>query len=72
MWPRSSINGTVSVNCSCPSSRSTSALVHPDTLTPVAVLEGRVLLAVAARVGATRLIDNLLLDPVPSPVATSA
>lgn len=39
------------------------ALVHPDTLDPVAHLERPALLAVAARVGSTRLIDNLILDP---------
>jgi pantoate--beta-alanine ligase len=36
-------------------------LVHPDTLEPVARLNGQVLLAVAARVGPARLIDNRLL-----------
>lgn len=40
------------------------ALVSPDTLEPVACLEQPSLLAVAARVGATRLIDNLTLLPV--------
>jgi pantoate--beta-alanine ligase len=34
------------------------ALVHPDTFAPVARVEGDVLLAVAARVGGVRLIDN--------------
>jgi pantoate--beta-alanine ligase len=33
-------------------------LVHPDTFAPLAALNGRVLVAVAARVGGTRLIDN--------------
>jgi pantoate--beta-alanine ligase len=37
------------------------ALVHPDTLAPVSTLNGETLLAVAARVGHTRLIDNVLL-----------
>ncbi len=46
------------------------AVVDPDTLAPVARIERRVLLAVAARVGPARLIDNVLLDPVP--VATPA
>jgi pantoate--beta-alanine ligase len=32
--------------------------VHPETFQPVAAVNGRVLVAVAARVGATRLIDN--------------
>ena len=36
----------------------------PDDLTPVAELNGRpVLLAVAARVGGARLIDNVLIRP---------
>jgi pantoate--beta-alanine ligase len=39
------------------------ALVQPDTLDPVAQLEQPALLAVAARVGSTRLIDNVILDP---------
>jgi pantoate--beta-alanine ligase len=46
------------------------ALVDPDTLEPVARVERRVLVAVAARVGPARLIDNVLIDPVP--VATPA
>jgi pantoate--beta-alanine ligase len=37
--------------------------VSPDTLDPVGDLDGRVLVAVAARVGPTRLIDNVVLDP---------
>jgi pantothenate synthetase len=36
-------------------------LVHPDTLDPVSDISGGVLAAVAAFVGSTRLIDNLLL-----------
>jgi pantoate--beta-alanine ligase len=39
------------------------ALVDPDTLEPITQLDGRALLAVAAHVGGTRLIDNLILDP---------
>ncbi len=39
------------------------ALVHPDTLDPIARLERPALLAVAARVGSTRLIDNAILNP---------
>jgi pantoate--beta-alanine ligase len=36
----------------------------PDDLTPVAELNGRaVLVAVAARVGGARLIDNVLIEP---------
>jgi len=34
------------------------ALVHPDTFVPVDALDGDVLVAVAARVGDVRLIDN--------------
>ena len=40
------------------------ALVDPDTLEPVAQLDEPALLAVAAHVGGTRLIDNLILDPL--------
>jgi pantoate--beta-alanine ligase len=49
------------------------AFVDPDTLEPVAQLDRPALLAVAAHVGDTRLIDNLILDPlaVPSPVTHS-
>jgi pantothenate synthetase len=39
------------------------ALVSPDTLEPVARLDEPALLAVAARVGSTRLIDNVTLHP---------
>jgi pantoate--beta-alanine ligase len=38
-------------------------LVHPHTLDPVAQLEQPALLAIAARVGETRLIDNVILSP---------
>jgi pantoate--beta-alanine ligase len=38
-------------------------LVDPDTLVPVEQMEGEVLAVVAARVGATRLIDNATLSP---------
>ncbi len=38
------------------------AAVDPDTLAPLAVVERRVLLAVAALVGPARLIDNLLVE----------
>jgi pantoate--beta-alanine ligase len=37
------------------------ALVNPDTFTPVDALDGEILVAVAARVGDTRLIDNVLI-----------
>jgi pantoate--beta-alanine ligase len=39
------------------------ALVEPDTLEPLAHLEGEALLAIAARVGEVRLIDNTILSP---------
>ena len=40
------------------------ALVHPDTLQPVETLEqGVTLVALAARLGKTRLIDNALIAP---------
>jgi pantoate--beta-alanine ligase len=35
--------------------------VDPDTLSPVATVDDRTLLAVAARVGSTRLIDNIVM-----------
>jgi pantoate--beta-alanine ligase len=39
------------------------ALVDPDSFEPISRIEGPALLAVAARVGPVRLIDNLILDP---------
>ncbi len=39
------------------------ALVHTDTLAPLDRIDGEALLAVAARVGETRLIDNVTLTP---------
>jgi pantoate--beta-alanine ligase len=38
------------------------AVVDPDTLEPLTTVNGRVLVAVAARVGPTRLIDNTLIE----------
>jgi pantoate--beta-alanine ligase len=38
------------------------AVVDPATLEPLGAVEGRALLAIAAHVGTTRLIDNLLLE----------
>jgi pantoate--beta-alanine ligase len=38
------------------------AVVDPDSFRSVETARGRVLMAVAARVGATRLIDNFLID----------
>ncbi len=46
------------------------ALVAPDTLTPVDSVTGETLLALAARVGDTRLIDNIVLIPIPDAAAT--
>jgi pantoate--beta-alanine ligase len=43
-------------------------LVDPATMAPVTHIERPVLAAVAARCGDTRLIDNLILEPVESPV----
>jgi pantoate--beta-alanine ligase len=42
-------------------------LVSPDTLSPVATIDGETLLAVAARVGAARLIDNTIVRPGRAP-----
>ena len=36
------------------------SVVEPDELQPVEEIRGQVLLAVAARIGATRLIDNVM------------
>jgi pantoate ligase/cytidylate kinase len=36
-------------------------LVHPDTLQPLTLVKDRGLLAIAAKIGATRLIDNIML-----------
>jgi pantoate--beta-alanine ligase len=38
------------------------ALVDPDSFQPVDAVDGRVLVAVAARLGDTRLIDNVLIE----------
>lgn len=45
------------------------AVVDPDSFAVMETARGRVLLAVAARVGGTRLIDNLLID-IPTQAAT--
>jgi pantoate--beta-alanine ligase len=37
------------------------AIVGPDTLEPVATVDGRTIVAIAGRVGSTRLIDNIRL-----------
>ena len=51
------------------------ALVDPDSFSPVETVNGRVLVAVAARVGDVRLIDNALFqthggDPARAPTTT--
>jgi pantoate--beta-alanine ligase len=43
------------------------ALVDPDSFEPITTVGDRVLVAVAARVGATRLIDNTLVHPAATP-----
>ncbi len=43
------------------------ALVDPDSFEPVQRVNGRVLVAVAARIGATRLIDNTLVHTAATP-----
>ena len=47
------------------------ALVDPDSFSPVDSVNGRVLVAVAARVGDTRLIDNALIQTVATPARAS-
>jgi pantoate--beta-alanine ligase len=37
------------------------AIVEPDALAPVSTVEGRTVVAIAARIGGTRLIDNISL-----------
>ncbi|MCR4412222.1 MAG: pantoate--beta-alanine ligase, partial [Thermoguttaceae bacterium] len=39
------------------------ALADPETLEPVSAVEGRTVLLLAVRIGATRLIDNCILEP---------
>jgi pantoate--beta-alanine ligase len=43
------------------------ALVDPDSFQPVQNVNGRVLVAVAARIGATRLIDNTIIHTAATP-----
>jgi pantoate--beta-alanine ligase len=43
------------------------ALVDPDSFQPVQTVDGRVLVAVAARIGATRLIDNTIVQTAATP-----
>jgi pantoate--beta-alanine ligase len=41
------------------------AAIDPQTLRPVEMISGPIVLAIAARVGTTRLIDNILVEPPP-------
>jgi pantoate--beta-alanine ligase len=43
------------------------ALVDPESFSPVQQVNGRVLVAVAARIGATRLIDNTIIHTAATP-----
>jgi len=43
------------------------ALVDPDSFAPIANVNGRVLVAVAARIGDTRLIDNTIIHTAATP-----
>ena len=43
------------------------ALVDPDSFQPVQTVDSRVLVAVAARIGATRLIDNTIIQTAATP-----
>jgi pantoate--beta-alanine ligase len=43
------------------------ALVDPNTLEPLEELAGEGLLALAARIGEVRLIDNAVLTPAAAP-----
>ena len=45
------------------------ALVDPDSFQPVQTVDGRVLVAVAACIGATRLIDNTIVQAATPPGA---
>jgi len=41
------------------------AIVHPESLEPVARLDGPAVAAIAAQIGSTRLIDNMIIGPPP-------
>jgi pantoate--beta-alanine ligase len=47
------------------------ALVDPDSFQPITTVDGRVLVAVAARIGATRLIDNTIVNTAATPGGAS-
>jgi len=44
-------------------------IVDPDTLDPVERISQKTLVAVAAYVGSTRLIDNIVVEPESSPLS---
>ena len=46
------------------------AIVDPVSFTELTTIVAPALVAVAAHVGPVRLIDNLVVEPVPAPVAT--
>ena len=46
------------------------AIVDPVSFTPLTTIAAPALILVAAQVGPVRLIDNVVLQPVPAPVAT--
>lgn len=48
------------------------ALVDPESFEPVAVRRGAVLVAIAARIGRTRLIDNVMLEPAVQPARSTS
>lgn len=48
------------------------ALVDPESFEPVAVRDGAVLVAIAARIGRTRLIDNVMLKPAVRPARSAS
>jgi pantothenate synthetase len=37
------------------------AIVEPEFLSPIATVDGKTIVAIAARIGSTRLIDNINL-----------
>jgi pantothenate synthetase len=41
--------------------------VDPDSFEPITTVDDRVLVAVAARIGATRLIDNTIVHTAATP-----
>ncbi len=46
------------------------AIVDPVSFTALTTIAAPALVAIAAHVGPVRLIDNLILEPVPTAVAT--